>query len=663
MSSTLKKLSKWVVRSPYLSRWVVLAIDSIASMLASLLVYVVIAFFIRSSAPGSAYLIIALVSFLVSAIVFVFFGTYRGIMRHTTMQEVSRIFVSLIAKSLVLYVIFSSFSKYFGMTLNSSKIMVAQFSDIVCSLFILVTLRVILIYVYELFLHSININTKKVLIYGADNKSLALANYLTKNTNSEYRVLGFVKVDDNISKLTLQGIPLYTVDSGVYFSKLIQKLGVNALIFSSQAAALQEKDRLIEYCVNEDIKVMLLPQLSELSSGSGITAQIREIKIEDLLGREEIKINMAEIKSFLNNKVVLVTGGAGSIGSELCRLVSSFDIKQLIVLDNAETPLHNIQLEISDTEKAKHLGAFNLESFNKKYKFVIADVRVRARIDKIFEYYKPDIVFHAAAYKHVPMMEANPCEAVNVNVGGTKIVAECAVKYNAEKMIMVSTDKAVNPTNVMGCTKRLAEIYVQTLSKAIIAGELEGKTKFITTRFGNVLGSNGSVIPRFREQIMNGGPVTVTHKDIIRFFMTIPEACRLVLEAATMGKGYEIFVFDMGEPVKIADLARKMISLAGFRPDIDIKIEYSGLRPGEKLYEEVLNSKECCIATEHKKISVAKVRDYNYAEIIKDFNLLKESAEQMNKMETVKNMKYIVPEFISKNSVYSALDNNNNTAC
>ena len=663
MSSTLKKLSKWVVRSPYLSRWVVLAIDSIASMFASLLVYVVIAFFIRSSAPGSAYLIIALVSFLVSAIVFVFFGTYRGIMRHTTMQEVSRIFVSLIAKSLVLYVIFSSFSKYFGMTLNSSKIMVAQFSDIVCSLFILVTLRVILIYVYELFLHSININTKKVLIYGADNKSLALANYLTKNTNSEYRVLGFVKVDDNISKLTLQGIPLYTVDSGVYFSKLIQKLGVNALIFSSQAAALQEKDRLIEYCVNEDIKVMLLPQLSELSSGSGITAQIREIKIEDLLGREEIKINMAEIKSFLNNKVVLVTGGAGSIGSELCRLVSSFDIKQLIVLDNAETPLHNIQLEISDTEKAKHLGAFNLESFNKKYKFVIADVRVRARIDKIFEYYKPDIVFHAAAYKHVPMMEANPCEAVNVNVGGTKIVAECAVKYNAEKMIMVSTDKAVNPTNVMGCTKRLAEIYVQTLSKAIIAGELEGKTKFITTRFGNVLGSNGSVIPRFREQIMNGGPVTVTHKDIIRFFMTIPEACRLVLEAATMGKGYEIFVFDMGEPVKIADLARKMISLAGFRPDIDIKIEYSGLRPGEKLYEEVLNSKECCIATEHKKISVAKVRDYNYAEIIKDFNLLKESAEQMNKMETVRIMKDIVPEFISKNSIYSALDNNNNSAC
>ena len=261
------------------------------------------------------------------------------------------------------------------------------------------------------------------------------------------------------------------------------------------------------------------------------------------------------------------------------------------------------------------------------------------------------------------MMEANPCEAVNVNVGGTKIVAECAVKYNAEKMIMVSTDKAVNPTNVMGCTKRLAEIYVQTLSKAIIAGELEGKTKFITTRFGNVLGSNGSVIPRFREQIMNGGPVTVTHKDIIRFFMTIPEACRLVLEAATMGKGYEIFVFDMGEPVKIADLARKMISLAGFRPDIDIKIEYSGLRPGEKLYEEVLNSKECCIATEHKKISVAKVRDYNYAEIIKDFNLLKECAEQMNKMETVRIMKDIVPEFISKNSVYSALDNNNNTAC
>ena len=352
----------------------------------------------------------------------------------------------------------------------------------------------------------------------------------------------------------------------------------------------------------------------------------------------------------------MVTGGAGSIGSELVRLISSFQISQIIVLDNAETPLHNIQLELADKVKNSVDGPLDTKAFADKYKFVIADVRDVARLEKVFESYRPDVVFHAAAYKHVPLMESNPCEAVNVNVFGSRNVADMAVKFDVEKMVMVSTDKAVNPTNVMGCTKRLAEIYVQTLSRAILSGEVKGKTKFITTRFGNVLGSNGSVIPRFREQIINGGPVTVTHKDIIRFFMTIPEACRLVLEAATMGEGYEIFVFDMGKPVKISDLARNMISLAGFEPDKEIKIVYTGLRPGEKLYEELLNSAENTLPTGHNKISVAKVREYKLDDILVDYSVLKEKVVSMDRVETVRQMKKIVPEFKSKNSEYEELD-------
>jgi len=352
----------------------------------------------------------------------------------------------------------------------------------------------------------------------------------------------------------------------------------------------------------------------------------------------------------------MVTGGAGSIGSELCRLITSFPISQIIILDNAETPLHNIQLELTDREKNTLGESFDKKKFDDNYKFLIADVRDINRLERVFDTYKPQIVFHAAAYKHVPLMEANPCEAVNVNVFGSRNVADMAVKYNVEKMVMVSTDKAVNPTNVMGCSKRLAEIYVQTLSRSIIKGEVKGNTKFITTRFGNVLGSNGSVIPRFREQIINGGPVTVTHKDIIRFFMTIPEACRLVLEAATMGEGYEIFVFDMGKPVKIADLARNMISLAGFEPDKDIKIVYTGLRPGEKLYEELLSSKENTIPTGHKKISVAKVREYVLDGVLKDLELLNVQVANMDKTNTVRQMKAIVPEFKSMNSEYEKLD-------
>ncbi len=656
MSSLFNSVSNKILNSPYISRWSVLAIDSLISTFSTLSVYLVLGFFTRSEAPFSTFGFIALTALVVSLGVFYFFGTHRGIMRHTTMQEVIRIALALVVKGVILLGVYIALKPVYGITFDYLQLAISQVCDVVCSLAMLVAIRMFLIYIYELFLASTHKTSKRVLIYGDDAKSVAVATYLSKNKHAEYRIMGFIKMQSRISRLKLQNLVVYTIDSYDYFDSVIKKKGINAIVFPSQASAMAEKEGLIEYCIKSHIRVFILPQLNEVSENGVIQTQIREIRIEDLLGREEIKINMQEIEYFLNGKRVMVTGGAGSIGSELVRLVSSFDVEQVIVFDNAETPLHNIQLEITDREKSKLGDKFSLEEFNKKFNFVIADVRDTLRVTKVFEAYNPQIVFHAAAYKHVPLMESNPCEAINVNVHGSRNIADACVKYGVEKMIMVSTDKAVNPTNVMGCSKRLAEIYVQTLSRAIISGEVEGSTKFITTRFGNVLGSNGSVIPRFREQIINGGPVTVTHKDIIRFFMTIPEACRLVLEAATMGEGYEIFVFDMGQPVRIADLARNMISLAGFEPDKDIKIEYTGLRPGEKLYEELLNDKECTIPTAHKKISVAKVREYKYSEILSWYSDLKDCAFKMDKDGTVKQMKFIVPEFKSQNSIYSKFD-------
>ena len=657
MRNIYSRLTDKIVNSPYLSRWSILTLDSLVTAFATVSVYLILGFFVRSGAPFSTYLTVALLSFFVSMGCFLVFGTHRGIMRHTTIQEIARISIAVLVKGVILLAIFILFREQLGLTFDNLMLLFSQAGDVVASVALLTALRMFLIYIYELLLASKNKTSKRVLVYGDDARSVALSTYLSRNLHAEFRIMGFVKMQKSITKLKLQGLPVYTIDSFDYFSEVIDKKNINTVVFPSQSDAMEEKDGLIEYCIKKRIRVFVLPQLSEVPKDGNIQNMIREIRIEDLLGRDEITINMKEVSSFLAGKRVMVTGGAGSIGSELSRLISSFHVEQIIVLDAAETPLHNIQLELTDREKNAQGENFSLEAFSQRYKFIIADVRDVTRIDRVFNAYKPHIVFHAAAYKHVPLMEANPCEAINTNVIGSRNVADMAVKYGVEKMVMVSTDKAVNPTNVMGCSKRLAEIYVQTLSRAIISGRVEGKTKFITTRFGNVLGSNGSVIPRFREQIINGGPVTVTHKDIIRFFMTIPEACRLVLEAATMGEGYEIFVFDMGKPVKIADLARNMISLAGFEPDKDIKIVYTGLRPGEKLYEELLSNKENTIPTGHKKISVAKVREYSYDAILPDYEKLRDLAKAMEKTETVRQMKAIVPEFKSQNSEYSKLDN------
>ena len=656
MNNFYKSLSNKIINSPYISRWSVLVIDTLVATFATMSVYLVLGFFTNTIPVFNRYAFIGTSALVTTMATFLLFGTYRGIMRHTTIQEIIRIGFAVMFKSVILFILFISLRKVAGFTFKPINIFFAQVADVLCSLALLVMLRMFLIYIYELVLASKNKTAKRVFIYGDDAKAVSLTSFLSKNLHAEYRIMGFVKMQSRMTKLKLHGLTLYTLDDYDYFSEIVDRKNVNAIVFPTQHDALEEKDRLIEWCIKKHIKVLVLPQLNEMPKDGNMQNMIREIKIEDLLGRDEITINIQEVSNFLAGKRVMVTGGAGSIGSELSRLISSFPVEQIMVLDCAETPLHNIQLELTDREKGEKGKEFSLEQFEERYKFIIADVRDVARMERVFEAYRPQIVFHAAAYKHVPLMEANPCEAINTNVVGSRNVADMAVKYSVEKMVMVSTDKAVNPTNVMGCSKRLAEIYVQTLSRAIISGKVDGKTKFITTRFGNVLGSNGSVIPRFREQIIKGGPVTVTHPDIIRYFMTIPEACRLVLEAATMGEGYEIFVFDMGKPVKIADLAKKMISLAGFEPNKDIQIVFSGLRPGEKLYEELLSTKENTIPTGHKKISVAKVREYSYNAILPEYQKLWDLAKAMEKTETVRQMKAIVPEFISQNSIYSKLD-------
>ena len=406
----------------------------------------------------------------------------------------------------------------------------------------------------------------------------------------------------------------------------------------------EEEGRLLQYCKRNGLKTLIAPSISEADENGSFHQWVRPIKIEDLLGRSEIHINMEEVMTEFCGKVVLVTGAAGSIGSELCRQLAQMNIKKLIMFDSAESPLHNVRLEFE-----KNYPGLDFVP-------VIGDVRVKERLRMVFDIYQPQIIFHAAAYKHVPLMEENPCEAVLVNVIGTRNVALKCLEYNVEKMVMISTDKAVNPTNIMGCTKRLAEIYVQSLGLAIEQGTIEGATKFVTTRFGNVLGSNGSVIPRFREQIAKGGPVTVTHPDITRFFMTIPEACQLVMEAATISTGNQICVFDMGKSVKIADLAKRMIELAGYEPGEEIKIEYTGLRPGEKLYEEVLSNTENTIPTTHDRIRIAKVREYDYAEACAATGQLEQFARMVNVPDTVCLMKKIVPEFKSKNSEFERFD-------
>ena len=458
-----------------------------------------------------------------------------------------------------------------------------------------------------------------------------------------YKVIGFVSFNPQRHNYQLADQPVYTIRNNKDLMDLNVRLRIDGVIFPSVRTAQDERDRLVRFCEEDNLSTLVVPEIEEMRGGE-VRRSVRPIRIEDLLGRDEIRINLDEIGNLLSGKTILVTGAAGSIGSEICRQLAHFPIHKLICFDSAETPMHNLRLELED--KYKDLN----------FVPIIGDVRSDDRLDYVFRNWHPQVVFHAAAYKHVPLMEENPCEAVRTNVYGSRLLADFAVRYGVERFVMISTDKAVNPTNIMGCSKRLAEIYVQSLSLAIAKGEVRSTTKFITTRFGNVLGSNGSVIPRFREQIAAGGPVTVPHPDIIRFFMTIPEACRLVLEAGTMGNGGEIFVFDMGEPVRIADLARRMIQLSGLKEGKDIEIKYTGLRPGEKLYEEVLSNKENTKETPHEKIRVASVREYAYGDVCRHIDRLSELSKAVEILPMVREMKSFVPEFKSKNSRFEELD-------
>ena len=633
MEKTLRGIVQYA-RKNYFSYWVILGIDTVISVLCSLIAYAVIHY--MAHVPMTDWMLCKLigVSFVSSIAGALIFHTYRNTIRFSQARELWRVMCAVLFKIACLAVI--SYWVIYETELPDNYRIFYLLFDCLLTLVTLTVFRVSLIIVYDLLLDWVNKKNTRILIYGVDEKSVALKFRL--RDSAHYKVAGFYTYGKNNSRRRLTDLPIYYFETEEDFNRIIKKHSIQGILFARYEDSRLEENRLLEYCKSGAVKTLIAPTISEADSDGNFHQWVRPIKIEDLLGRAEININLSQVAEEFRGKVVLVTGAAGSIGSELCRQLVQMGIQKLIMFDSAETPLHNVRLE-----------------FEKNYPTidfvpVIGDVRVKERVRMVFELYHPQIVFHAAAYKHVPLMEENPCEAVLVNVTGSRQVADMAVEYDAEKMIMVSTDKAVNPTNVMGCSKRLAEIYVQSLGCAIREGKVKGNTKFITTRFGKVLGSNGSVIPRFREQIENGGPVTVTHPDIIRFFMTIPEACRLVMEAATMGEGNEIFVFEMGKAVKIVDLATRMIELAGYHPGEDIKIEFTGLRPGEKLYEEVLSDKENTLPTGNKKIMIAKVRRYEYADVLDTYAEFEKLSRAVKIIDTVKLMKKVVPEFKSKNS-------------
>ena len=618
----------------YFSYWVVLGIDTFIALLCTWVSFIGIHYITETSKEIVSLFHILAVSVISSVLGATLFHTYRNTIRFSQLKELWRLAGSVLIKAVCIAIVIWFLLPQTGLH-NSQKIIFVLF-DAMLTFIVMVGFRIQLIIVYEFLLNVLNKKNMRILIYGIDDKSVALKVRLLNS--SHYKVVGFCIYGTGNSIRRVADLPVYSFKDEECFNKLIHKKCIGGILFARYENTREEEGRLLQYCKRNGLKTLIAPSISEADENGSFHQWVRPIKIEDLLGRSEIHINMEEVMTEFCGKVVLVTGAAGSIGSELCRQLAQMNIKKLIMFDSAESPLHNVRLEFE-----KNYPGLDFVP-------VIGDVRVKERLRMVFDIYHPQVIFHAAAYKHVPLMEENPCEAVLVNVVGSRQVADMAVEYGAEKMIMVSTDKAVNPTNVMGCSKRLAEFYVQSLGCAIREGKVKGHTKFITTRFGNVLGSNGSVIPRFKEQIENGGPVTVTHPDIIRFFMTIPEACRLVMEAATMGEGNEIFVFEMGKAVKIVDLATRMIELAGYRPGEDIEIEFTGLRPGEKLYEEVLSDKENTIPTENKKIMIAKVRHYEYADILDTYAEFEKLSRTVKIMDTVRLMKKVVPEFKSKNS-------------
>ncbi|MBP5650664.1 MAG: polysaccharide biosynthesis protein [Bacteroidales bacterium] len=616
---------------------IIFLIDTFQSIVASTIVLLAIGFFGDKSYTEVFFVHLWLLSALAATIIAKFiFKSYKIVIRHTSFNDLIRFVLEVVTKVVLMGVSIVLINKKISQGLVFSLL-----ADGTLTLCLLLVMRLMMVSVYRYYFYRRRADRKKqrILVYGLSDKSLAAVVRL--KPSMIYQIIGFIDKGNKLNTITVLELPVFNYSD---VASVVQEYEIDAILFASEKDAYEESSGLIDFCNQNGITPLVTPIIDEYVQGKSMKNMVRQVRIEDLLGRDEIDIDLKAVSSHFRGKVVMVTGAAGSIGSELCRQLAGFEVKKLVLFDNAESPMHNIRLELE--ERFPELD----------FVPIIGDVRHTLRLDFAFRTYHPQVVFHAAAYKHVPLMEENPCEAIRVNLNGTHNVADKCIEYGVEEMIMISTDKAVNPTNIMGCTKRLAEIYVQSLGLAIEAGKRPGVTKFITTRFGNVLGSNGSVIPRFREQIEKGGPVTVTHPDITRFFMTIPEACRLVMEAATLGEQTQIFVFDMGKSVKIVNLARRMIELAGLKPGVDIDIEYTGLRPGEKLYEEVLSNKENTIETEHKRIFIAKVRKYDYEEVLPEIVNLEKLALDVKIPEMVIKMKEVVPEYISKNSVFEQYD-------